>query len=143
MSVLVYSYTRLQQAIGIIWGEFFIFMIDPQYFDQFKKDATSEKYLKLKPKVKQYIDSRYAHSTKSPVSVYSVRVGFQMVIGDIPQSALSYWLQEWGYKVEPSKGVGSDGNHNVYVKNKPLLHDSDEEHHPKEWKSKRKGSIVY
>lgn len=116
-------------------------MINPELLEQFKTEANKPEYLKHKDQVKDYIEKRYIPSSKSPISVYSIRVGFQMVIADIPQSALSYWLQEWGYKVDPLNGR-SDG-HGVYLQLKPLHYDENEEHYKKEWKPRRKGTIVY
>lgn len=117
-------------------------MIKPDYLDQFRFEANKPEYLKLKDKVKDYIESRYTISSKSPISVYSIRVGFQMVIGNIPQAALAYWLEEWGYRVEPCRNDGRE-NHSVFLKPKSILPDTDEEHYRKEWAGKRKGTVVY
>lgn len=116
-------------------------MISPDLIEQFKIEANKPEYLKHKEQVRKYIEDRYIPSSKSPVSVYSIRVGFQMVIADIPQSALTYWLHEWGYKVDPLNGR-SDG-HGVYLRIKPLYYEDKEEHYQKEWHPKRKGTIVY
>lgn len=114
-------------------------MILEDYLDTFKSDAA--KYAHLKDKVHKYISDRYIKSSKSPVSVFSICVGFQMVIGLVPQSAVTYWLEEWGYKVQPSKG-GEHGNHNVYIKIKPLHLDT-ESLISKDWKKRRKGVVIY
>jgi hypothetical protein len=116
-------------------------MIDPNYIEVFKEESI--KYNHLEEKVKNYIESRYCVSLKRAISVYSVRVGFQMVIGNIPQSVLAYWLHKWGYKVEPSKGENTDGSHSVYICIKPLVSESNEKHYLKEWARKRKGSVVF
>ena len=116
-------------------------MIDPTYLDKFKSE--SSKYEHLHSEVKSYIEDRYVVSRKRAVSVYSVRVGFQMTIGNVPQSVLAYWLQEWGYRVDPSNGINTDGLHSVFIRLKSLVADTKESHYQKEWKTKRKGSIVY
>lgn len=116
-------------------------MISPDYYDWFKRDGTDPKYSKYKDRVKEYIKQRYEISTKSPCSVYSIRVGFQMIIADIPQSALAYWLEEWGYAVEPLNGTNE--NHGVYLRLKSLDKPKDEHHYHKEWKAKRRGTVVY
>lgn len=116
-------------------------MIQPDLLEQFRTEANKPEYLKYKEQVKRYIEDRYIVSSKSPISVYSVRVGFQMIIGNIPQSALSCWLQEWGYKVDPLNG--NSNGHGVYLRIKPLNYDEKEEHYQKEWHPKRKGTIVY
>ena len=116
-------------------------MIDPNYLNKFKSESSN--YEHLQARVKAYVEDRYEVSRKRAVSVYSVRVGFQMTIGNIPQSVLAYWLQEWGYRVDPSNGVNTDGLHNVFIRLKPLVADTKETHYQKEWKPKRRGSFVY
>jgi hypothetical protein len=115
-------------------------MIHPDFFASFKQDAI--KYEHLKSNVKKYIEDRYTTSTKSPVSCYSVRVGFQMIVGNVPHGVVALWCQEWGYKVEPIKGKDT-GDHVVFIRLKPLLPETDEKHYKKEWKPKRKDFVVY
>jgi hypothetical protein len=88
-------------------------MISPIFTEQFKHDASCNAH--LMGKIRDYISSRYETCNDKPVSVYSVCVGFQMKLGAIPQSALAYWMNEWGYHVIPSKGQ-HDRNHSVFVR---------------------------
>lgn len=116
-------------------------MINPEFIEQFKIEANKPEYLKHKERVRKYIEERYTVSTKSPTSIYSIRVGFQMSIADIPQSALAYWLHEWGYTVEQLNGRNE--NHGVFLTLKTLDRDREEQHYRKEWKPRKKGTIVY
>jgi hypothetical protein len=88
-------------------------MISPDFESRFKYDAACN--VSLKHKVKEYISGRYEPSKLTPISVYSICVGFQMVIGSVPQSAVAYWLGEWGYHVTPSK-CADDWNYSVFIK---------------------------
>lgn len=95
-------------------------MIHPDSLERFQQEA--EQYKQYKEKVKKYVFDRYESSSKRPISVYSICVGFQMVIANIPQGALTVWLEEWGYKVEyGAQGSTDNLNHLVNLKQKSLF----------------------
>jgi hypothetical protein len=127
-------------------------MIRPDLVEEFNQTALL--YEKYKDQIKKYVKDRYENTTGRPISVVSVCVGFQMVIANIPQSAVTAWLDEWGYKVEP----GAKGkNHLVYLQpiqlntlerqqinsKRNLIGDIPEPSQPKERPQFKKGTIIY
>lgn len=88
---------------------------DRVQFEQDLKDKFSfivaEGY---KEQVEKWIDHNYEPSVKATASCYTLKHFFQREIGYVTHGALTLWLDEWGFRVEPDR-KNSEGTYNYKV----------------------------
>jgi hypothetical protein len=86
-------------------------LIYPQHRAYFEREAA--KYAEYEQSAKEYIRKRYKATTEAPISIYSVCLGFQMVVGNVSSEACTLWMEQEGYGLK--KTSGKNNNYLVFI----------------------------